>query len=271
LPADVPVVFALLAGILGLLIGSFLNVCIYRVPRDISVIAPRSFCPECGASISWFDNIPVLSFLFLQGRCRGCGEKIGWRYPLVELATAVLFYCVVSTHGLTLVSLKWMVFEAILVVLFVTDLEERILPDELTIGGSVAGLVFAFFVPVPGFAGEELVPGRGSVVPSLVNAAAGACALTIPLAIFVVAYERLRGRRMFGTGDYKLLALTGIFLGLESGVSALFAAAIGGSLLGLIYISLKQKKASTYELPFGSFMCVSAGLVALLPERFRVV
>ncbi len=235
------------------------------------MIAPRSFCPECGASIAWFDNIPVLSFLFLRGRCRRCHEKIGWRYPLIELATAVLFAWVVTTYGLTLASVKWLVFEAILIVLFVTDLEERTLPDELTIGGSIAGLVFAFFVPVPGFAGEELVSGRGQVAESLVNAAAAVCALTLPLAVLVFVLERLRRRQMFGIGDYKLLALTGIFLGLEAGVSALFVAAVSGSLVGLIYIGLKQKNASTYELPFGSFLCLAAGLVALLPDRFNVV
>jgi leader peptidase (prepilin peptidase) / N-methyltransferase len=263
LPAEAAALWPLLAALFGLLIGSFLNVCIYRIPRDLSVVRPRSFCPECGARIAWFDNIPVISFALLGGRCRHCAKSIGWRYPAVEAATAILFAGIAGLFGLTLLSAKWLLFEAILFVLFVSVLEERILPDELTIGGSVAGLVFAIFIAVPGCAADVLVRGWGIAATSLVNAAAGACLLSVPIAAIGFLYAKLRHRRGLGLGDLKLLALVGIFLGVEKGVLALLVAAVGGSILGLIYILLKREHAGTYELPFGSFVCFAAGLIPL--------
>jgi leader peptidase (prepilin peptidase)/N-methyltransferase len=271
LPADVFVPWPLLAGIAGLLIGSFLNVCIYRIPRDISVVAPRSFCPECGSQIPWFANIPVVSFLLLRGKCRACGKPIGWRYPAVELATALLFAWTAAEYGMTVAALKWSVFEAILIVLCVTDLEERILPDELTIGGSVAGLIFAVFVAVPGFPGELLLPHAGTVRQSLVNAATGACLLSIPIALVGFLYQKVRKRQGLGLGDVKLLVLIGIFLGTEKGISALLIASVGGSVLGVLYIVVRRKHAASYELPFGSFLCLGAAFLPLLSHSLGVL
>src|SRR5580658_5722875 len=141
---------ALLAALAGLLIGSFLNVCIYRLPRDLSVVKPRSFCPECNQTISWFDNIPVVSYMVLAGRCRRCGHRISARYPIVELLTAAAFFWSVRFLGLTLAALKFCVFGAILIELVVSDLEERILPDEFTLGGTALGMIFAALVPLNG-------------------------------------------------------------------------------------------------------------------------
>ncbi len=141
----IEVVFAFL---FGLLIGSFLNVCIYRMPRDLSVVRPRSFCPACERQISWYDNFPILSFVLLRGRCRHCQESIPIRYPLVELATALLFSWAVFAMGVSAEAGKVCVFGAILIALVVTDLEERILPDEFTIGGIIVGLLFAWFAPL---------------------------------------------------------------------------------------------------------------------------
>src|SRR4029077_9090137 len=124
---------AALAFLFGLLIGSFLNVCIYRLPRDLSVVRPRSHCPYCEHMIAGYDNIPLFSFLILRGKCRHCGAKIPWRYPLVELCTGVLFALVVAALGLTLPALKYCIYGAILIDLIATDLEERILPDEFTL------------------------------------------------------------------------------------------------------------------------------------------
>ncbi len=149
------------AAILGLLIGSFLNVCIYRIPRDLSVVSPRSFCPECENQIVWYHNIPVVSYAVLRGRCGTCRKPIALRYPLVELTTAVLFALVAVRYGWTLAAFKWALFEALAVVLFWTDMEERILPDEFTIGGTVAGLVLAFFVPVHGAVLDLLLVWNG--------------------------------------------------------------------------------------------------------------
>src|SRR3954471_5354277 len=117
--ADLPPAFVLsLAALFGLAVGSFLNVCIYRIPRDLSVVRPRSFCPSCEASLTWYDNIPVFSFLFLQGRCRHCREPIGAYYPLVEVVTALTFVAVIRTYGLSFPAGKWIVYECLLIVLF---------------------------------------------------------------------------------------------------------------------------------------------------------
>src|SRR5438445_667110 len=140
---------ALLAFLAGLLIGSFLNVCIYRMPRDLSVVTPsRSFCPECEKTIAWYDNIPVVSFLVLGGRCRHCKARIPVRYLLVELATGAAFALCVAALGLSLPALKYSLYSAIMIALIASDLEERILPDEFTLGGLIAGLVLAAFVPL---------------------------------------------------------------------------------------------------------------------------
>ncbi|MBV8551032.1 MAG: prepilin peptidase [Acidobacteriaceae bacterium] len=253
----------LLTAVFGLLIGSFLNVCIYRIPRDISVVAPRSFCPECGSPVPWFDNIPVLSFALLRGKCRACAKPIGIRYPAVELTTAALFVWTVALYGLTVSSAKWLLFESILIVLFVTDLEERLLPDELTLGGSAVGLIFAFFVPVPGFPGDLLVE-FGVTARSLLNAVAGASLLAAVLWLVGFLYARIRHRDGLGLGDVKLLILLGVYLGFERALLALLVGCVAGSIIGLGYILLTRKQASTYQLPLGSFLCAGAALIPLI-------
>src|SRR4051812_4322352 len=168
--ADVPPIFVLVsAALFGLAVGSFLNVCIYRIPRDLSVVKPRSFCPSCDVPISWYDNIPVLSFLYLRGRCRRCGHPIGISYVLVELITAVTFVAVISKYGVSLSAAKWTIYECLLIILFWTDWQERILPDEFTIGGSVLGVAFAFLVAVPGILGELFLSDHGWRSQSLLN------------------------------------------------------------------------------------------------------
>src|SRR5580704_16683387 len=138
----------LLAVLAGLLIGSFLNVCVFRLPRDLSVVQPRSFCPYCEKTIAWYDNVPVVSFLVLHGRCRHCHERIPVRYPAVELATVLAFAVCAVVLGVTLLAVKFAVFSAILITLIATDFEEHILPDEFTLGGTLVGLVLALFIRV---------------------------------------------------------------------------------------------------------------------------
>ena len=140
---------AILAGLFGLVIGSFLNVCVYRMPRDISVAVPtRSFCPECEKTIAWHDNLPVLSYASLRGRCRHCAASIPIRYPIVEFATGALFFATVLWLGPTIEAAKYCVFAAIQVALIAMDMEERILADEFTKGGVLIGIAFAAFVPM---------------------------------------------------------------------------------------------------------------------------
>jgi leader peptidase (prepilin peptidase) / N-methyltransferase len=252
-----------LSSIAGLLSGSFLNVCIYRIPRDVSVVTPRSFCPECGAQIAWYDNIPLLSYLLLRRRCRGCAQTIPARYPIVELTVAILFALVTFEYGWTLETLKWCWFEALLVALFWTDLEERILPDELTLGGAAAGVVLAIFVAVPSAMGGLLLRTAGGVWQSLASAGAGAGVLVTPVWIVGAVYGWVRKREVLGWGDLKLLLLLGVFLGLERGLFALLIGAVSGAVIGGGYILLTRREAATYELPFGTFLC-AGGMVAPL-------
>jgi leader peptidase (prepilin peptidase) / N-methyltransferase len=263
---EVSAAHLLMAALLGLLFGSFLNVCIYRLPRDLSVVRPRSFCPECGARIGWRDNIPLVSYALLGGRCRHCGKAIGVRYPLVEAALAGLAVAAIYRYGWTAKGLKWAIFEAIMVALFWTDMEERLLPDEFTLGGTLVGLAFAFFVMVPGAAGELLLPARAPFVRSLVNAGLAALFIAGPVWFIGFVYSYLRKKEGLGLGDVKLLLLLGVFLGLEDGLLALLIGAVAGSVLGLIYVRLTHKDAASYELPFGSFLCAGGALVPLLAK-----
>ena len=254
------VAFATLA---GLLIGSFLNVCIYRVPRDLSVVRPRSFCPECGKPVAWYDNIPLISYLRLHGRCRDCGKPIGVRYPLVELSTALFFAITVHQYGWTLSALKWCLFQAIMTVLFWVDLEERILPDEFTLGGSALGLLFAFLTKVPGDLGALILPSVGARGQSLFEALGGALLLTLPLAAIGFIWARITKREVLGLGDVKLLPCIGLFLGIEVGIQTLLLGSFLGAALGGTYIFIMKKKAREYELPLGSFYCAAAALAPI--------
>jgi leader peptidase (prepilin peptidase)/N-methyltransferase len=259
LPVEV-ILHTAFAALVGLLIGSFLNVCIYRVPRDLSVVAPRSFCPECGKPIAWYDNIPILSYALLKGRCRHCAKSIGIRYPFVELTTSLLFAASIARYGWNLEGLKWCLFCAIMTVLFWVDLEERILPDEFTLGGSALGLLFAFFTKVPGDLGSLLFSGASLRSQSLFEALVGATILTVPLAAVGFIWGRVTKRQVLGLGDVKLLPCIGLFLGIEAGIQTLLLGSLFGAILGGIYIFVMKKKAREYELPLGSFYCAAAAL-----------
>lgn len=251
------------AGLFGLLFGSFLNVCIYRVPRDLSIAWPGSSCPSCGSPIAWYDNLPVLSFLILRGRCRKCAKPIGYRYLAVEVATALLFGFIAASLGFTLESLKGCLFVSILMVLFWTDVEERLLPDEFTLGGTLVGLILAAFVPLHSGLAGSMIPAAGPRVQSLFNSAAGALALAVPLAGIGWIYQRVRRRVGLGMGDVKLLALIGAFLGVERGLVALLIGSLSGSIVGVTYIFARRKDPHTYQLPLGSFLCAGALISAL--------
>jgi leader peptidase (prepilin peptidase) / N-methyltransferase len=251
---------AIFAGLFGLLIGSFLNVCIYRMPRDLSVIAPRSFCPECNHQIAWFDNIPVATYLLLRGQCRRCGKRIPIRYPIVEFLTAALFFASVARLGPTLIAAKLCAFCAIQIALIFTDFEARILPDEFTIGGTILGLALAPFAYVDiglGFGPPE------TATASLINAALAAFVTAGLLWSIGTLYKLVRHREGLGLGDVKMMAMVGAFVGPEGALLTLMLGAILGSVIGLLYIWV-ARESSTYELPFGSFLGFAAIVVAFL-------
>jgi len=226
---------------LGLSFGSFLNVCIYRLPRGKSVVAPRSACPNCGDLIPLYHNIPVLSWMLLRGRCRSCRQPISPRYLVIELLTGFLFLGCYTHLGLTLMMLKCVVLGYLMLGLIFTDAETKLLPDALTLPGLVLGILFSLVVPVNDLA-SRIMPGLVSAAvrsevswrlwslsDSLLGAAVGASFLYGAAAI----YLRARGVEGMGFGDVKLMALIGAFLGTKLTVLTIFAASLAGSLFGL--------------------------------------
>jgi leader peptidase (prepilin peptidase)/N-methyltransferase len=261
----VPVLLAVLA---GLLIGSFLNVCIFRLPRDLSVVMPRSFCPECEKPIAWFDNVPLLSFALLRGRCRHCEQPIPLRYPVVELLAAAAFACAIWFLGVTAAGLKFCVFAAILITLVFSDLEERILPDEFTLGGTAAGVVFAAFVPLRWSILQLFLPlsFQNQRVLSVGDSLFSAAFCSGVLWGVGALYEKIRHREGLGLGDVKMVAMIGAFLGLQGSLLTLIVASLLGAVVGLFYIWFTGKDASTYELPFGTFLGAAALVVGFSSE-----
>ena len=237
----------LVALVFGLVVGSFLNVCIYRLPRGESVVWPGSRCPACGHGLAWFENVPVVAWLVLGGKCRTCRAAIPATYPLVEAATGVLFVAVVSVYGLIPLLGVRLLFVCALVVLFVIDWQYQVLPDTITLPGVVVGLLASLFLP----------PGG---VSALVGLAVGG------LFPFFVAegYFRLRGREGMGMGDFKMLAMVGAFLGwplvwIVLILSCVFGIVIGGGAL------LATRRGLATRIPFGTFIAVAA-LVVVLAE-----
>ena len=227
--------------VFGLTFGSFLNVCIYRMPLGVSVVTPGSKCPRCNAPIKFYDNVPVLSWLMLRGRCRQCKTPISSRYMIIELLTGLLFVLCYAKLGLTLAALKFAVFGFLLLGLIFTDAETKLLPDKLTLPGLGLGLLFSLFVPVNDLA-SQLLPGIVSLPVSsdisghlfsfadaLLGAAIGASFIYGAGAI----YMRWRGVEGMGFGDVKLMAMIGAFLGLRLTVFTLFAATLAGSAFGV--------------------------------------
>ena len=261
------IAYSLLAFLYGLVIGSFLNVCIYRLPRDLSVVKPRSFCPGCEKPIAWYDNIPVLSYFLLGRKCRHCGAGISFRYPLVELLTGLLFFLIVLALGPKAVAIKLCVLSALLVGLTFTDLDALILPDEFTLGGTAVGILFAWFVPVDDFVARIALDIAGfHPDPRWVSVAESVLGALLPAGFLGLGgwlFEKIRHKEGLGFGDVKMMALVGAFLGLRAALLTLVVGSIAGSVIGLIYIYATKKDASSYELPFGSFLGFAGILVAL--------
>jgi len=241
----------------GLSIGSFLNVVIARLPERKSLVRPPSQCPKCSYRLRWFDNIPVLSYLLLRGKCRSCRSPITIRYPVVELLTGLLFIAVKIRFGLSpLLIIRDLPFVSILVAVTFIDLETRLIPDPLSLGGLALGLGTAFFTPSLG------------IIPSLGGAALG-FGLFYAIAWF---YQWRSGRAGMGGGDIKLLAMLGAFLGPYGVITTIFVSSVLGSVLGLTYAWISRKREGgqgslmKVSLPYGPFLVVGALYTYLLGD-----
>ncbi len=234
----------------GLMLGSFLNVCIARIPAGESVVSPGSRCPACRTPLRWLDNIPVLSYVWLGGRCRSCRAPIGWRYPLVELLTSGAFVLQGLTTGPDPVLLtNRLVLTALLIVLFGTDFDTQRLPNVLTIPGIVLGLAFSLFGP-----------------PGLVESAAGVAVGAGILLAVRWGWKRATGVDGMGLGDVKMLAMIGAFLGWRHVWVVLFFASLAGAIIGLL-LTLVQKRSLQSRLPFGTFLALAAYASSLFGDR----
>ena len=251
-------------GLFGLLFGSFANVLIWRFPRGESVAFPGSHCPKCDHPIRWYDNVPLVSWLVLRGRCRDCGTAISARYPLVELLSGVLWAVAGIRFGVTAQSVVCAAFFYILLVLTFIDLDTFRLPNAIVATLAVAGAVGAVVSQVTGIALVPLAVGSGAgwMGQPLVAAAVGA-ALGAGLSGGVAAlYGRVRGRTGLGLGDVKLLGAMGIFLG-PYVLLALFAGSALGAVIGLVDAARSRESASTHRVPFGPYLALGGVLSAL--------
>jgi leader peptidase (prepilin peptidase)/N-methyltransferase len=231
---------------LGAVIGSFLNVCIYRLPLRKSVVWPSSACPHCTRELSWYENIPVLSYVTLRGRCRTCGGSIGVQYPVVEALTAVMFALAWWYYGPSPLFVSRVVFGCALIMLFAIDLEHHLLPNVITLPGIVVGFIFSLWTE-PGW------------VASLVGLLVGGGVLWLVAEV----YYRVRHEEGLGMGDVKMLAMVGAFLGWQLTLMTLMLASLSGTVIGLGLIATKRGGLK-YALPFGTFIALGAAAAATI-------
>jgi leader peptidase (prepilin peptidase)/N-methyltransferase len=289
----------------GLVIGSFLNVCITRIPEETSIISPGSRCPKCETPIKPYDNVPVFAWLWLRGKCRACGAAISPMYPLIELSTGLLFVAAFWEYGFTQATVKWLFFTCLIIILTVTDLRVRMLPDVVNWPGFAAGLLFSAFVPPSdGFAymlGWRLLHLRlPEFAVGILDGVLGAAFGSFLLWGLAALYKAVRGREGMGMGDVKMMAMVGAFLGLRGTFLTILVGSLFGSVLGLsvvvaLYVggwksglakrasrrglgtenSLRWAIASMYQLPLGTFLGIGALLLVygmpLVAARWAIV
>ena len=246
----VPWMLDLLTVLLGLIIGSFLNVCIYRLPKEMSIVRPRSSCPSCNRTIAWYDNIPVLSYLFLQGKCRHCGTGISFRYPLIEGITGLISWLVFYRFGLGLAYFVYFFYAASLLVVSVIDLDHRIIPDQISLSGIVIGLLLAALTPLLPF------------LDSLAGFALGGGSLLL----VGMAYEAVSKQEGIGGGDIKLLAMIGAFTGWKGVLFTIFGGSLIASIVGITLMIVRRQNGQV-PIPFGPFLSAASFLFLLEGER----
>jgi leader peptidase (prepilin peptidase)/N-methyltransferase len=277
--------------LVGIVIGSFLNVCISRIPEGVSIVSPASRCPRCLKPIKPYDNIPVFGWLILRGKCRNCGLPISPMYPLVEFATGLIFVLTYYEYDIRLLTLKWLIFSCLIIVLVVTDFRVRLLPDLVNFPGLAMGLVFAFRVPIRDTTAGTLFfllgfrnfPFQSDLFFNVMNAVLGALVGSMLLWGAATLYKLVRKREGMGMGDVKMMAMVGSFLGPRGAFLTILLGTLLGSVIGLLWIgilylvgwkrtvaeraakrglgsvtTIRWTIASQYQLPLGTFLGIGA-------------
>jgi len=236
--------------ILGLIVGSFCNVCIYRIPKNESIIYPASHCPKCRTTIKPVDNIPLLSYILLKGRCRNCGSKISIQYPVVELLTGMIYLIIYLIYGLSIQSLIYIILSSALIIIAFIDLNEQIVPDVISLPGIGVGLILSFFVPYLSFINSALgvVVGGGIIL------------------IIALVGSMIFKKEAMGGGDIKLAAMIGAFLGWRYTIISLFLGFFLGALAG-IFLILSKIKSKEDMVPFGPFIALGSLITLLWGEK----
>ncbi len=250
---EIEIFWKFTAFLFGLVFGSFFNVLIYRLPKEMNIAKPRSFCPVCKTPIPWYHNIPVISYIFLRGKCHFCGTKIPIRYPVVELLTGFLFLANYKFFGLSFTFVLNIIFSSIFLVLFFTDLEERILPDELTIGGSILALGLSFL--------RKDVFWIESFIGGLIG-----------FLIFIGAYFlflKAKNKEGLGWGDIKYIILIGAFFGPMKMLLIIILSSIIG-VASWLFIVFLMKKERDYELPFGSYLSLVSIIFVFYGDKITI-
>ncbi len=236
--------------IFGLCIGSFLNVCIYRLPKGKSVVTPPSSCRKCGHKLAFWENIPILSYFLLKGRCSKCQERISLKYPLVEFLTGILFLFCFEKFGTSIPFFSAITLSSALVVITFIDLEHKIIPDTISLSGILIGFVFSFFMP------------NIDWVDSLLGIILGGGILYLVIWAYYLATKKIG----MGGGDIKLLAMIGAFLGWKAIPFIIFISALTGSIVGIIFLTVTRKERD-YEIPFGPFLAFASELQLFFGEK----
>ena len=252
----IPWVPDLIAVLFGLILGSFLNVCIYRLPRGLSIVRPRSRCPSCDRTIAWYDNIPVAGYLLLRGRCRHCRTPIALRYPLVEAAAGLVSWLLFHRFGLGPAYFVYFLYAASLLAVSVIDLEHRIIPDEVSLSGIVIGLVLAAFASMTTF----------TFLTTFFEALIGVLVGGGSLLLVGMAYEAIRRQEGIGGGDIKLLAMIGAFTGWKGVLFTVFGASLIASVVG-ITVMVARRANGQVPIPFGPFLSGASFIYLLTGDR----
>ena len=246
--------------ILGLVLGSFANVCIYRMPRNLSVVKPNSHCTNCNNFIKWYDNIPILSYIFLKGKCRNCGSKISLRYPFIEFFCGLLFLSMFFLFGFSYILIPFCLLVFCLLVITVIDFEFQIIPDEISFFLIVLGLLISPFNIILG----------DTILHRITNSFLGLLAGGGSLFLVAIIGRWIFGKDAMGGGDIKIMAGVGTFIGWDKVLFSIFIACLLGSIVGVFMILLK-KIGRKQEIPFGPYLSISSFIVLFLPSPTVII